>query len=273
MTNLQSIYITLTSVNQILKNSFELSGNWEVGIKEISYKNPELIPIDQNIYLVYFDKTDPDKYKEQTSDILIIPQGNYNIDSLVDLINDKITKIDISKLIKIETDQQGIRPPKLNIEGKDVYMDAGHYNGNGNLYLRFDNLLADRIGFPEVDLMKFIKAKYNSYPIEEPVPNESLVESFSLKPYNLNVPKYIIIDSNINKNSYIGENVTPLLGVVGISPAIRLGTQINKYYEHPIYYPMKSFNTDNIILEAVDNYGKKFNFQDFYITLHLRKRQ
>src|SRR5882757_2941584 len=229
-----------------------------------------MIPTDQKIYLVQYDESKIDFMNEITSSKAIIPKGNYEIQELIDLINEKIFKLDNKLTLFEENMPRIIRLPKLKLSGENVLMDIGEITASGYVYVKFDKILGNILGFPINQLMKRIKNKYSTYPEKGKLLPPENREEFNFRPYDLNISKYIKLTSDLNIHSNFGEEIIPLLGVVNI-PAIESGKQIYQFYENPVYYPINKMRINRIILGAIDNKGDKFNFEDFYITIHLKK--
>src|SRR6266581_8327662 len=103
---MENFYITLpykklkeNSINKLeyyvteLPHNFDLKGNWNVGLSEISYtKSWNNIPRNQKIELIYYNGTNEDNIGISYFDSSIFKAGDYDNDSLVKEINSIIGK-------------------------------------------------------------------------------------------------------------------------------------------------------------------------------------
>lgn len=290
-----SIPEILEDFEKELSHNLDLENDWEVGIKEISLmRSWYLLPIEQKIELIHYDRNQPGLYSIISSDEAIIGKHDYTIRELIDLINEKIRNYftisrDKSQGVKLKQnkDLEITNIPKLYYyEDKKnrIFMNPGIINENEKFFVRFEPYLSNLLGFQADYLHDKIISLFKSYERIEKTekltkiePNDSLV-SFSLNPLDKNIIKTLYIFMDLVESSYFNNNLQQFIQFVNIPHDTKFGDQIFHHYENPSYYKLKKKSFKNINIHMFDNvrFNHKFSLipylcGDLIITFNFRK--
>ena len=282
----------LENFERELKYTVNLEDYWEVGIKDISLmKSWFLLPVDQKVELIYYDKSNRGLYSLITSDECKVKKGNYTFENLTQIINEKIDdyfeKKDDKYIIKQKPDIDITYKPQIYyFKNKNrIFQKPGIINQSEEFFVRFQPYLSNLIGFQSDHLHDKILKLYNKYyEIERSseLPKIDLTSEkriiFSINPIDENIIKTIYIFSDLVKHTNFNDKYEQFLQFINIPYDSKFGQQLFYHFENPNYYQLKSNSFSKISFNLFDNIrlNKKLNLVpilqgDLIITLHFRK--
>jgi hypothetical protein len=281
-----------------LPRSFDLVDNWEVGLTEITFpKNWRNIPYAQKIQLAFFDKSKDVFYDVVGSAEDVIKPHQYTIDELIDKCNEAINKM-------IDTDEAGLKYLRgfqnkkitqiprieLNESKTHVRILKGIINTNEGLYVRFDRILGNILGFHYGAInFQLIKqfTKYMQHIIDKPLVPLPIIKTgiwmTGIKPFDMNDGiRLLYIMSDVCDHSIFGEVTRQLLKIVQVPKDTTFGDQITKIYDNPQYIPLFSHKFSSVNIKVLENINYTaensfieefvpFGFGIIMVTLHFRK--
>lgn len=282
----------------ILPRTFDLEDNWEVGLTEITFpKTWRNIPYAQKIQLTFFDKSKDVFYDVVGSAEDVIEPHHYTIDVLIAKCNKAINKM-------IDTDEAGLKYlrgfqnkkitqiPRLELNESRTHVRIlrGIINTNEGLYVRFDRILGNILGFHYGEVNFYIITQFTRYMrhiIDKPlVPLPTLKTGDWMtgnKPFDMNDGvRLLYIMSDVCDSSIFGEVSRQLLKIVQVPKNVELGDQITKIYDNPQYIPLFSHKFGSVNIKVLENinYNAENSFNEEFVpfgygiiifTLHFRK--
>ena len=289
---MDNFYITLTS--NVKSNFFDedisnfrtklasgvnLKGKWEVGLSAISYTNSgynfnEKEHIDYTFY-------DPFEMKKKIFKKSVeISINNYpDIKSLLEEIETSRSKA--MKTLKLTDASTEL--PEINIRTKDnrLYFNLKLYN-NFLVFPQMSDRLCKILGFDKEILEQKITETYETYTTEltknpKYTPKHSAREKIFWAPniFNLKVNyNSMFLYCNLIKDSYINENLEPLLRFIEIPSTANYGDQIVFNYPKCHYIPVRynEFGSIEVTLKDETDKNFPFRFGNIIIVLHFRKQ-
>ena len=282
----------LENFEKKLKYAVDLEDYWEVGIKDISMmKSWFLLPVDQKVELVYYDRMKRGFYSIISSNECTVKKGNYSFENLSQVINEKIEnyfeKKDDKYLIKQKPNIEISYIPKIYFyENKNrMFQKPGVINESEEFFVRFEPYLSNLIGFQFHQLYEKISRLYNEYnEIEKTnkLPKIDITSDrklmFSLNPIDRNIIKTIYIFSDLVKPTDFNDNYEHFLQFINIPYDSKFGQQLFFHFENPNYYRLNKNEFSKISFNLIDNIRLNnklslitFLEGDLIITLHFRK--
>jgi hypothetical protein len=293
-----SYYITLPCVkdsdsdkledyNTNLGKNFNLDGEWEAGLAEISFpKTWYTLPSDQHFEFLFFHPDKLDFMEVLTSKQCVIKKGDYSIEEIVYQFEElKHPMWDHDWNLKGLKNKRFASQPELKKEPNDkyVWMRKGILYSNELVYVRFSKELGNILGFTYEDQTKqaietFKKYKeYRERKIQFPGISRNDEQAyngpsrhFDLKYYS----KKLLVKTDLIKDSLYGSKNTNLLRIVEIPKDTCFGDQITQTFDTPIYFPLqtKIFNSIKIdVFNSIKEERAQFQAGFIYVTIHLRR--
>ena len=282
----------LENFERQLKYSVDLEDYWEVGIKDISLmKSWFLLPVDQMVELVYYDRMNQGLYSIISSNECKVKKGNYSFENLTQIINEKIDNYfemkDDKYLIKQKPDIEITYIPQVYFfkDKNRIFQKPGIIKESEEFLVRFQHYLSNLIGFQSDHLHNKILSLYNKYhEIEKTtqLPKLDITSDkrviFSLNPIDQNIIKTIYIYSDLVKPTDFNDNFEHFLQFINIPHDSEFGQQLFYHFENPNYYRLNKNTFSKISFNLIDNVrlNKKLSLipflqGDLIITLHFRK--
>ncbi len=248
-----------------------------------------LLPVDQKLELIHYDRLNRGLYSIISSDECIVKKGNYSFENLTQIINEKIDnyfeKKDDKYLIKQKPDIEITNIPQIYyIKDKNrIFQKPGIINESEEFFIRFQPYLSNLIGFQSDHLHDKILKLYNRYNEIEKTSQLPKIDldrrvHFSINPIDENIIKTIYIFSDLVKPTDFNNNYEQFLQFINIPYDSKFGQQLFYHFENPNYYRLNSNTFSKIKFNLIDNIrlNEKLSLVpilqgDLIITLHFRK--
>ena len=250
-----------------LPQRISLTGDWEVGLAEISYTYSWFnVPKSAPFHLMYLDI-----YGELKEVKGLLPKGQYStVDNLVKELNKRIRDLIRDKELEFES------PPKVEVLGHIAHIFCGKDKFTRGVFLYFGDELSGMLCFDS----RKIRNKVLRYSIEAKdkptfkIPEEVRVIDGNHVPDLLRGVHSLFLYCDAIKPTYIGDSYSQVLRVVEIPSNAMLGHQINLKYAVPYYIPLNCTDFEKIELHLKDSTGENIQFQYGRViaTLHFRRK-
>lgn len=241
LSNFNNPNINASNFNTCLPKVLKFSKQWYCGLQDITFSNTfKTFPNNETEKIIIFETTDLGVNKTS----IIVENLNYDAHSLVKHINDKLTIQ--TKLAFFVLDEQ------LIIE-----------SSNFNYRIAITKALACVLGLISVP-------EYYSNISNVIVNIEQDTRVSATHKMNLNqfIPNYLMIYTDLIKNSIINEKYTNLLRVVPIEQNITTSYQTVDF-KNITYHEISNYLIDAIKIEIRDHSGQLIQFQNNDVNLHL----
>ena len=290
--NVKSEYYenTITKYKTKLASPIQLEGDWEVGMSNLSYTKSWDLKTEKGIvHLLAYKK---EAEFELFENFLELDFSNVtDIEILVDLINDSATE-------KKSKDKLNFNLPSLTLHEKfgKIEMKFGLRNG-GICLFKFSKNLNKFLGFDEYLLEKYFREVENLYKFHfentmgsfkkfqqdirdnwsprDALPKNGNFGIFSHSPFNFSPDiNNLFIYCDIIKPNFVGNDMEPLLRIVGVPNDARYKEEVRESFIDIHYHPLNTNYIESVEIDIKDEFGKPipFQFGRTIVELHFRKK-
>jgi hypothetical protein len=247
-----------------------LSGDWEVGLVEMSYtKSWYNLPEDQKVGIFVLGEELP-RFLDNSS----IPAGHYDDTvNLLKLVDKELSMYSLSK-DKIEV------WPKLfyNTSTRKVRIDPGWTDSLKYLLPILDKELETILGLPIInaDTIEAHGSGYISITGATTTSIDNVTKIHGVRTVDLSAGiNSLYVYCNLLEPMLVGDVYAKLLRQVEIPNGSKFGDQCEIRFDTPYYHPLVVKEFDRIEIDIRDDSGKQvpFEFGRSSVTLHFRKRQ
>jgi len=269
---------TLSNFTTRLHSTVALSGDWEVGLVEISFPK-SWYTIHKKISVLSISCKDCKGVEPEFSDDgyiptefsveVSIPGGYYEtVKEVCNQLNDNIRKI-FSAPVKVwMTDNRNVGNLKDKWIG-DTHWPSFKYNElNRKVYCTLP--VGTTIIFMK-ELGTLLGFVHKQNPLTNNTQEVTTMRGMQVSDIQAGVHSlYIYCD--VLEMTPLGDSLVPLLRIVSI-PEQRHGSIINKIYDQIRYTPLQKKHVDSIEIDIRDSFGEKIAFENgqVIVTLHFRR--
>lgn len=277
MENNFDIIIKTNKTNQIeLAHTFELSEQWVVGIREITFpKTWYNIPSDQRIDMIVFDWEAYKRFSPVTVPFEI-KKGYYGKEKLIDKINEYFTHFETPDNKLIGGNRQVMSYPTLTMKNDEIILELGIFQDGEFFMPIFSKELGNILGFPreklEDEYSNMCKLYAMKRTTEEPMSlhfNDKIRGKYN---ENKNIDHIDIKIPNLFNTFMNDDHRSNLLKMIPFKDNLDYGERISISYDNIAYYPLSTHNINKLnILIMNENNHIVLNEDNFYITLNFKK--
>jgi len=256
---------TISNFVTKLPRRIQLSGQWEVGLAEISYSLSWYnIKKTCEVNLCTFQ---PDPSSRSNITFLtgnLLRAGRY--DNLKDILHQIQEAAKKYMLLPSNEYPHKYEPPDITFDERSRKVTIKHgRNLNYLVYLTMERYLCEKLGIDYDSIKHEIKKKHKLYRqllkqkrVPEP-PSDIERTTVAERPIELNAGcKSLYIYSNIVKRSFVGNTMAPILRLVEVPSTAKFGDQVVIAYAAPHYVPITTNEFEIIEIDIKDDTDEKF---------------
>jgi hypothetical protein len=277
---------TIANFTTKLASRLEMTGNWEVGLVEMSYTMSWYnVPDDLLIKVRYFEQSTPKILNSK----IVLPAGRYDtIDQLISILNNEVMH-QIRRTHEIAALSE---TPQFSVNKKTriVTLKYGLDAYNRRIFPELPEDLCLMLGFDKNAMDEYSGSELIQYSLDlnpidpkirpsflpqDPSKNDKLMLFVGTRPYEIAAGFHsLFVYTDIVKPSFVGDSYTQLLRLVQIPSDARFGQQVLITYPNTYYVPLLTHDFETIEIHIKDDTGASipFEFGRSIIVLHFRKR-